>query len=141
MFRLSVVGSVLLAAWGLAWCVAAPLSATNGFERITQDKEDDEAIEFFRKWVEPVLKEHCYECHSKDAVELKGELRLDTQEGLRRGGANGPAVVPGDIEASFLIRAMRYKEDDYKMPPRGKLDDDVIRVLETWIKKGARDGR
>lgn len=101
--------------------------------------EDDAAkIEFFRQKVAPVLKEHCFECHARGADEVKGDLLLDSQAALLKGGANGPAVVPGDVEASFLIRAIRYTEDDYKMPPRGKLDDDVIRDLEKWIKDGAK---
>ncbi len=109
--------------------------------QILLDKEKDESLALFRKKIEPALKQHCFECHSKDAEEVKGELLLDSREGLRRGGPNGPAVGPGDVEASFLIRSIRYKEDDYKMPPRGRLDDDVIRDFEAWVKSGAEDGR
>jgi len=105
------------------------------------DMTKDEQIAFFKKKVEPVLRDHCYECHSADSKELKGNLRLDTREGLRKGAANGPAVVPGDPDASFLIRSIRYTEDDYKMPPRGKLDDEILQDLESWIKSGAEDGR
>ncbi|MFO0819667.1 MAG: c-type cytochrome domain-containing protein [Pirellulales bacterium] len=108
---------------------------------ILLDKDKEESLALFRKKIEPALKQHCFECHSKDAEEVKGELLLDSREGLRRGGPNGPAVVPGDVEASFLIRSIRYKEDDYKMPPRGRLDDDVIRDFEAWVKSGAEDGR
>lgn len=102
--------------------------------------EPNAEVKFFRQKIEPVLRDHCYECHSRDAEELKGELRLDTREGRLKGGPNGPAVVPGDISASFLMRALRYTEDDYKMPPRGRLDDAVLQDFETWIKRGAIDG-
>ena len=105
------------------------------------DKEKEESLTLFRKKIAPALKQHCFECHSKEAEEVKGELLLDSREGLRRGGPNGPAVVPGDVEASFLIRSIRYKEDDYKMPPRGWLDDELIRDFEAWVKLGAEDGR
>ena len=41
---------------------------------------------------------------------MKGGLLLDTREGIRRGGDNGPAVVPGDLKESLLIEAIRYDE-------------------------------
>ncbi len=123
--------------WAVCLVIAA---AMGGVPRHVWSEEGESAkIEFFRKKVAPVLKDHCFECHSKKSDEVKGDLLLDSQAALAKGGANGPAVVPGDIEASFLIRAIRYTEDDYKMPPRGKLDDDVIRDLEKWIKDGAKN--
>jgi hypothetical protein len=123
------------------WAMLAfALAICGAFPQHARSEEDEAAkIDFFRKKVAPVLKEHCYECHSQKADEVKGDLLLDSQAALAKGGANGPAVVPGDVEASFLIRAIRYTEDDYKMPPRGKLDDDVIRDLEKWIKEGAKN--
>ena len=39
--------------------------------------------------VRPIFVTHCYKCHSEDALsrdELKGGLRVDTREGLRKGG-------------------------------------------------------
>ena len=104
--------------------------------QVWSEEGESAKIEFFRKKVAPVLKEHCFECHSKKSDEVKGDLLLDSQAALAKGGANGPAVVPGDIEASFLIRTVRYTEDDYKMPPRGKLDDDVVREVEGGLPQG-----
>jgi hypothetical protein len=123
--------------WVLAIATLAVFGAVT--PRVQSEDSDAAKIDFFRKKVEPVLKEHCFECHSRKADEVKGDLLLDSQAALAKGGANGPAVVPGDVDASFLIRAIRYTEDDYKMPPRGKLDDDVIRDLEKWIKDGAKN--
>lgn len=140
--RFAAIGAVLVAMPGeLALRVVAEEGQTRPVSpgNVRRAPEGDAAkIEFFRQKVAPVLKEHCFECHSRGADEVKGDLLLDSQAALLKGGANGPAVVPGDVEASFLIRAIRYTEDDYKMPPRGKLDDDVIRDLEKWIKDGAK---
>jgi uncharacterized membrane protein len=58
------------------------------------------ALHHFEKKVRPILVSHCYECHSADAVEIRGGLALDTREGIRRGGDTGPAVVPGDVRAN-----------------------------------------
>jgi hypothetical protein len=49
--------------------------------------------------------------------------------------------VPGDPKASLLISALRYSDADLKMPPKGKLPDDVVRNFETWVKMGAPDPR
>src|SRR5262245_20530243 len=55
---------------------------------------------FFEAKIRPVLVEHCYECHSAKAKKLRGGLRLDTRDGMRKGGDTGPAVVPGRPEKS-----------------------------------------
>jgi hypothetical protein len=103
-----------------------------------------EQLGFFEKKIRPVLAEHCYSCHSERAEKIRGGLVLDTREGIRRGGDSGPAVVPGDLEASLLIEAVRYTNRDFAMPPEksgGKLPAAVIADLEAWVKMGAPDPR
>ena len=106
-----------------------------------------EGLAFFEKKIRPVLADKCYKCHSADAEKVKGGLALDTRDGTRAGGDSGHAVVPGDLEASLLIKAIRYHDKDLAMPPEksgGKLPDDVIKDFETWVQFGApdpRDGR
>lgn len=63
---------------------------------------DDPGVEFFEKKVRPVLVEHCYSCHSKDAKKQRGGLLLDTKAGLRKGGVSGPALVPGKPKESIF---------------------------------------
>ena len=99
-----------------------------------------EQIEFFEKGIRPVLVEKCYRCHSAQSP-AAGGLRLDTAEGLLEGGDSGPAVVPGTPEKSLLIKAVNYKDLQLKMPPTGKLSDDEIQRLTTWVKMGAPDPR
>ncbi|MFO1482189.1 MAG: PSD1 and planctomycete cytochrome C domain-containing protein [Verrucomicrobiaceae bacterium] len=99
---------------------------------------------FFEAKIRPVLADKCYSCHSAQAEKVKGELLLDTREGMRRGGENGPAVVPGDLMASLLISAIRWHDPDTGMPPKnkgGKLPDSVIADFEEWVKSGAPDPR
>jgi len=48
---------------------------------------------FFEKKIRPVLVEHCYRCHSADAKEIGGGLRLDDPVMMRSGGESGPAVA------------------------------------------------
>jgi len=99
---------------------------------------------FFESKIRPVLSEKCYSCHSAEAEKIKGELLLDTRDGMRRGGENGPAVVPGDLNESLLITSMRWHDPDTGMPPKnkgGKLPDSVIADFEQWVKMGAPDPR
>ncbi len=99
---------------------------------------------FFESRIRPVLVESCYGCHSQEAGKSKGGLLLDTREGIRTGGDTGPAVVPGDLEKSLLIGAIRWHDPDTGMPPEnkgGKLADSVIADFETWVRGGAPDPR
>jgi hypothetical protein len=98
--------------------------------------------EFFENKIRPVLVKNCYKCHSAESTKVKGELLLDTREGLLKGGKTGPAIVPGDLEKSLLIKAVRYKDEDLQMPPKGeKLSETQIADLEAWVKMGAPDPR
>ena len=98
-------------------------------------------IDFFEKRIRPLVVENCYKCHSAEAEKLKGGLLLDTKEGLARGGDTGPAIVPGDPDASLLIRAVRWNDEKLQMPPKKKLSSSEIADLETWVKMGAPDPR
>ena len=100
-----------------------------------------ENVAFFEKRIRPLLVTHCYECHSTESKEVQGELLVDSRTALRKGGGNGPAVVPGDLERSLLVKAVRYNVVDLQMPPDKKLSDVEIADLEEWIKRGAPDPR
>src|SRR5258708_2521563 len=101
---------------------------------------DREGVEFFEKKIRPVLIDRCYSCHSGEAKKLKGELYLDSREGLLKGGETGPSIVPGDPEKSLLLKALRYA-DDLKMPPKGRLSKEVVEDFAAWVKRGAPDPR
>ncbi|MFM8470002.1 MAG: DUF1553 domain-containing protein [Limisphaerales bacterium] len=100
----------------------------------------DEGVEFFEKKIRPLLAEHCYECHAADK-KTKGGLNLDSREGWMKGGDSGPALVPGDLDASRLIKAVRYRDKEFRMPPKRKLSDAQIADFEQWVKLGAPDPR
>ena len=100
--------------------------------------------DFFESKIRPVLTEKCYGCHSIESGKSKGGLLLDTREGIRTGGDTGPAVVPGDLQKSLLISAIRWHDPDTGMPPEnkgGKLPDAIIADFETWVRTGAADPR
>lgn len=95
---------------------------------------------FFIEQVEPILRQRCYECHSH-AGEISGGLVLDSRSGWQTGGDSGPALVPGTLEKSLLIAAVRYANSDLAMPPKEKLPASEIAILEQWVSAGAIDPR
>ncbi len=101
----------------------------------------DQDVAYFEQHVRPLLVARCLECHSSTSDSLGGNLRLDSRDGWISGGDLGPAVVPGEPDASLLVRAVRQTNDDLQMPPDGRLSDAEIRHLENWIRRGAVDPR
>ena len=90
--------------------------------------------QFFESRVRPLLSTKCQECHG-DGIAEAG-LRLDSRQALIRGADSGPVVVLGKAAESRLLAVVRHA-DNIAMPPEGKLSDDEISVLETWISAGA----
>jgi hypothetical protein len=94
----------------------------------------DAEADFFEKEVRPLLVEKCWGCHGDGRP--KGRLKLTSRADALRGGDSGPAVVAGKPDESLLVKAVRY-QDEPRMPPKGKLGDRQIEVLERWVKRGA----
>jgi hypothetical protein len=94
-----------------------------------------DAETFFELKIRPVLTKTCAQCHA--GKEVKGGLRMDGREALLKGGKNGPALVPGDLDRSLLIQALRRTHKSVKMPPDKKLPDEQVADFETWVKQGA----
>ena len=101
----------------------------------------DDGTEFFEKNIRPVLVEKCYACHSAKIKTPMGGLRVDSRDGIRKGGDTGPAVVARDPARSLLLTAISYADLRLKMPPNGKLPDAEIAAFRAWIEIGAPDPR
>ena len=92
------------------------------------------AVEFFEKEVRPVLAEHCYSCHGPK--KQQAGLRLDSADGVRKGGDDGPVVGPGDPAKTRLVQAIR-RAGDLPMPPDKPLPPAAVAVLTEWVRLGA----
>jgi len=121
------------------WAGEGPLPAPPARAFVVDPTPDQ--VAFFESKVRPVLVNHCYECHSAKSTELKGGLLLDSRAGVARGGDHGPAVVPGDPEASLLVQSIRRILPDYAMPPKDPLAPDEVEALVEWVRRGAPDPR
>jgi hypothetical protein len=71
---------------------------------------------------------------------MKSGLTLDSRHGWANGGDRGPALIPGDVDGSRLIRAVRHTDPELRMPEE-KLSGTDIALLEEWVRRGAPDPR
>ena len=123
----------------LAFVGIGVLSLATSLVAEEQPAPTQEQLTFFETKVRPVLVTHCYECHAADSKIVQGGLRLDSRAGLLKGGDTGPSLVPGKVDESLLIKALRH--DGIEMPPKGKLAASIVKDFETWIAMGAPDPR
>ena len=66
-----------------------------------------------------------------------GGLDLRQREAALKGGGRGPALVPGDAQASLLYKAVA-QTGDLKMPMgKPRLSPDDLETLRKWINEGA----
>ena len=93
------------------------------------------ANELFETRIRPLLAANCYACHADAAM---AGLRVDSREGLLRGGESGPALVPGDPEKSALLKVLQHAEGFPRMPRgRARLPAADIEAIAQWIREGA----
>ena len=79
------------------YLAAVPLALQVGVEARQTAAPQPKSAEFFESLVRPVLAANCYDCH---ADERMGGLRVDSRDGLLKGGVSGPAIAPGDLLVS-----------------------------------------
>jgi mono/diheme cytochrome c family protein len=95
---------------------------------------------FYGARVQPIFAARCVSCHGPD--KHKANLRLDTYQGVIRGGKDGPVVQAGNTQGSDLFRRVTLpaNHDDF-MPKGGKkaLSSDEVKLIELWIAAGVSE--
>jgi hypothetical protein len=91
-----------------------------------------QAADFWSEHVEPILRDHCVECHSQ--TKAKSGLDLTTFQLALRGGDRGAGFVPGKPEDSQLYLVLQPGADPH-MPPKRQLSDEQIELVRTGIEK------
>ena len=90
----------------------------------------------FAKEVLPVLKAHCFQCHS--GAQTSGGLRLDTRAVALKGGVSGTSLLPGSGAKSLLVTRLTDHGGKPRMPLGfAPLTEAQITTLRNWIDQGA----
>jgi hypothetical protein len=81
-----------------------------------------------------VLEAKCVACHGEARM---SDLDLRERGTILKGGKRGPAIVPGNAEASLLYKAVK-RAGELQMPAgKTPLTPSEISVLRDWINAGA----
>ncbi len=124
--RLLALASIYLAS------IAGWTETTSGQTETTVAPTDVE----FATHIWPIIRAHCLDCHGASRVE--GDLRLDGQEHVDRGGHTGNAILGDTLEQSELYRRITSEDETYRMPKEGPpLTPDEIALIQAWIQNGA----
>lgn len=94
----------------------------------------------FNRDVRPLLSDKCFACHGPDGAHRKAGLRLDERDAALEMRDGRAAIVPGNPARSELLRRVRAKDEDVRMPPpesHKDLSEAEITLLERWIAAGA----
>ncbi len=134
-------GIMLHMAFSLVAVLWASLSGTVALsEEPPEDPPKSAGIVLFDEQVQPVLVQHCYQCHSSEREEPGGGLELDSAMGIRSGGNSGPILVSHDVNQSLLLEVLRNANanTDSSALSHHQLPNEVVSAFEEWIRLGAR---
>ena len=92
-------------------------------------------LTLFKSDVRALLKQHCVKCHGGDKI--RGDLDLTTRAGLLKGGEEGPSIIPGKADESFLMTVLRHEEEPFMPAKADKLSPDALKKIADWINLGA----
>ncbi|MEM6885052.1 MAG: c-type cytochrome domain-containing protein [Verrucomicrobiota bacterium] len=150
-------GTLILTCGILTWASHQGASITHGETYLTDhipwksDAPSAEEVELasglsletgekdiYQHVVVPIFQSKCYDCHM--TTKFKGELVMDTYEGLIKGGSTDAAIIPNDVEYSYAMERIHLPLDDEEhMPPANEpqMSAEEIQLIEWWINHGA----
>lgn len=129
---MGVIAPVWAVSCATGIAVAAIVAGSPPAATPTADNAD---ADLFVTQVKPLLSNRCFKCHGPDEGARQADLRFDVRD-----GAIGTAIVPGDVEASEIIRRITSDDPDEVMPPPAAgapLDATEIDAITRWIESGA----
>jgi WD40 repeat protein/mono/diheme cytochrome c family protein len=96
-------------------------------------------VSYYRD-IRPILQEHCHGCHQP--AKRGGEYVMTSFKDLLKGGeSEAPAVVPGNLDDSYLLLMITPDDEGHAEMPKDKpaLAKADIEKIRQWIKAGASD--
>ena len=112
------------------------LAPVTSNERQPQVAQEDALL--YRDLVRPILEDKCMTCHN--ARKAKGELNMETEASLLKGGKNGLLWDKTAAHLGLLMQRIHLPlAEKEHMPPQGKpqLTEEEMQILFHWIKNGA----
>lgn len=104
----------------------------------TKNITDVQEAKLYEDIVQPLFQTKCYSCHGPKMQ--KGQLRMDNQQFILKGGKNGEIILAGKADESEMIKRILLPENDRKhMPPKQKpqLTEKETMLLHWWVQQGA----
>lgn len=87
----------------------------------------------FNDKIAPIFQERCVPCHN--ARNAKGQYSMATYSATLSEGQSGPAIIPGEPEASDLYN---FVVDGWMPFETDPLEPEQIALIKKWIQLGAR---
>ena len=122
-------------AWAGACVAGVAIAAVVSGSHTALTGTDGAGAELFVTQIKPILSNRCFKCHGPDDASREADLRFDLRD-----GAVGSVIVPGDADASEMIRRITSDDPDVVMPPPetgAPLDAAAIDAITRWIDDGA----
>src|SRR5262245_2568280 len=89
------------------------------------------ASDDFKQRIAPIFERSCTMCHG--ASLQRSGLDLRSEESILKGGARGPAIVPGNAEKSLLYKLIAHKEEPAMPMGMEKLAEEELAAIAKWI--------
>ena len=91
----------------------------------------------FNAEIRPILNAQCVTCHG--GVKTNAALNLQFRDLALLGGESGePAIVPGNADASAVMKMITHADAEFRMPKDGEpLTEEQIDLIRRWINQGA----
>ncbi len=129
------VSKYLLCAVTMAGVAVSLLLAQQaGVEKSTEGLDPGSSA-YFEQRIQPILKNRCLACH--DGESKVSKLDLTTRAAAMHGGDKGPAFVPGNPDASLLIKVITHQAQPFMPVGADPLPKDEIDRIAAWISAGA----
>ncbi|MDG2385527.1 MAG: hypothetical protein P8N76_27910 [Pirellulaceae bacterium] len=130
--------AILLLLTPFLFLVGDAYAVAEGIE-IANIERDDEVS--FQNEILPVLRQKCLACHNQ--TDAESDLVLETPASILKGGAEGPAVIPGDSKESLMLAVAAHLSEPIMPPEDNDADADnfssaELGLLKLWIDQGAK---
>ncbi len=91
----------------------------------------------FSRAIRPILAKQCFSCHGPDKQESGLALHEFAKATIESDSGRRP-IVPGDVDASELLRRISSEDPSERMPPEGPgLSKRQVDLFRNWVQAGA----